>query len=70
MSCPRCGADNQCGAAAIAATSGDSGPGCTRDQQCWCFQVQLTADQRTTLPQSAACYCAACLDVLVRDIQS
>jgi len=73
MSCPRCGAANQClmeAAVKVGATTDVKGAGCTGDQRCWCFQVPLTSAQRAMLPQSNSCYCAACLDILVQEIKN
>jgi hypothetical protein len=73
MSCPRCGADNQCQVASAtnAGTSVNAKTAiCTGNQSCWCFQVPITAEQRLLLPKSDSCYCAACLDALVREIKT
>jgi len=73
MSCPRCGADNQCAMEAdpkLATGANPNRADCAGDQSCWCFQVPLTSAQRAMLPASNSCYCAACLEFLVRDINS
>jgi hypothetical protein len=71
MSCPRCGADNQCAVATKAQVSAVAPTErCAGDLSCWCFQVQLTPEQRALLPKSTSCYCAACLDFLVQEIQA
>lgn len=71
MSCPRCGGDNQCAVAAkspaIIVTPNEV---CAGDQSCWCFAVVMTPEQRQRLPKSSSCYCAACLNFLVQEIQS
>lgn len=72
MSCPRCGADNQClvtSAASVGTNLNTKTAACAGDVSCWCFQVPITAEQRLLLPKSDSCYCAACLDELVREIK-
>ena len=70
MSCPRCGADNQCAVATKAPNASVAQTQtCAGDVSCWCFQVPLTAEQRALLPKSTSCYCAACLNFLVREAQ-
>lgn len=69
MSCPRCGADNQCVMAQTTTTAAPSKQGCAGDLSCWCFQVPLTVQQREQLPKSTSCYCATCLAALVQEIQ-
>lgn len=71
MSCPRCGADNQCAVVSnedVATTGQSKAAGCAGDLTCWCFQVPLTPAQRAFLPASSSCYCAACLQALVLEI--
>ncbi len=71
MSCPRCGADNQClveRASDVVLSTAVQASGCAGDQSCWCFQVPLTPVQRALLPVSSSCYCAACLDALVKEV--
>ncbi|MBU1438270.1 MAG: cysteine-rich CWC family protein [Gammaproteobacteria bacterium] len=71
MSCPRCGAENQClvESGQMVTTSNPSQmTGCSKDQNCWCFKVPLTPLQRASLPTSSSCYCAACLDILVKEV--
>ncbi len=70
MSCPRCGADNQCAMVKAPVTANALNQTCAGDVSCWCFQVPLTVKQREQLPKSASCYCAACLAVLVQEIRS
>lgn len=71
MSCPRCGADNQCAVAATEqVTAVAQAKTCAGDLSCWCFQVPLSLEQRALLPKSTSCYCAACLDFLVKEIQA
>lgn len=70
MTCPRCGADNLCAVTAKKTVSTlPQTAGCAGDQSCWCFQVQLSSEQRALLPKSTSCYCAVCLELLVREIQ-
>ncbi len=72
MSCPRCGADNQClmeTAEKVAVINDAKDSGCAGDQSCWCFQIPLTSEQRAMLPVSNVCYCASCLELLVREIK-
>lgn len=70
MSCPRCGADNQCAVAAKTQVTAAAQTKCAGDLSCWCFQVQLTPEQRALLPKSTSCYCAVCLDFLVQEIKA
>lgn len=49
-SCPRCGAQFQCGASET-------------NEKCWCTEQTLTNEQRATLAQAYdTCLCAACLE--------
>ena len=69
MNCPRCGGENQCALATLASDQQTpSEQACRGDVSCWCFQVAITPEQRARLPQSASCYCQACLDALVREL--
>lgn len=67
MNCPRCGANNRCG---VTVKEPQSLPkaDCAGDLSCWCFQLQLTAEQRAQLPESASCYCLTCLEWLTREV--